>query len=141
MGALKRAVSRAHTEIDELIKRRAAAESRAKALAAENQAAAQALRRCTSLSAQADSVPAPPAANLQTTPDVAAATLRHLVLQPSSPVSSKGPPPPPPTATQHPRAEAHSMAVDQTPRSRLLETSLDVGRRMEEIMSRRGKLQ
>lgn len=62
--ALKRAVSRARTEIDELMKRRGAAEARAQALAAENQAAAAALRRCA-LSSGACS-PSQPQAQRQT---------------------------------------------------------------------------
>lgn len=238
--ALKRAVSRARTEIDELMKRRGAAEARAQALAAENQAAAAALRRCA-LSSGACS-PSQPQAQRQTpghrpgeAPQggqaeaaggqhladgaAAAVSLRRLVLQrhdgqvaespaPAQPVlaqpvlaqpapaqpalaqpapaqaapalaapvqpvpeqSQLVPPqpapasevsPPPPAQAQHelgvgggeaedPPAEPASTTAGRGPaealvvqqaRSHLLETSAEIGRRMEEILSRRGKLQ
>mmetsp|Transcript_117714 Transcript_117714/g.327824 ORF Transcript_117714/g.327824 Transcript_117714/m.327824 type:complete len:652 (-) Transcript_117714:3-1958(-) len=220
--ALKRAVSRARLEIDELMKRRSAAEARTQALAAENQAAAQALRRCTTLSsagrppmeaqAPADAARAPPALPAARPAEAgggaASQSLRQLLLQQpggaalapggdlrgtaaavprpadaTPPAAGLTPAPAPVAATAPAPAQAaapaaspaptpasaalpapvpaappakgteqlqpaSSVAPEQFPagpaqhaRCRLLETSEEIGRRMEEILARRGKLQ
>jgi len=166
--ALKRAVSRARLEIDELMKRRCAAEARAQALEAENQAAAQALRRCTTLSsvgrvatdpqvvAEGSQQVAQQCAVGSGSVDGAAAavSLRRLVLQPGTAVPVAAGPdvehvaepvaePPPegrPGSASAGLPAAGQERQEHDARCRLLETSEEIGRRMEEILSRRGKL-
>mmetsp|Transcript_49620 Transcript_49620/g.126410 ORF Transcript_49620/g.126410 Transcript_49620/m.126410 type:complete len:331 (-) Transcript_49620:30-1022(-) len=166
--ALKRAVSRARVEISQMERRHAAFEARNKTLSSENASAAQALRRCAGVvgaggkaaEAGTESSPASiPGRMTMATPD-AAATLRRLVLPANGscasscggamPVSSS-------EAAELPRlllssgrvvGDSHSGGggngdgMPCSARDQLLEKSNEVGRRFEEILSRRGgKLQ
>lgn len=161
--ALKRAVDKARVEIDELERRRAAAEQRAKILAAENRAAAQALQRVSGSAtpmSTASLVPTEPsAAEAAAGNPLAAASLRHLMI-PASPTSTQQSLVN--AAESHPflgadvaagtehlhcpscKAEAAPSAArrslsEEAAKSRLLAASLDIERHFEEILHRRSK--
>ncbi|CAK0841968.1 unnamed protein product [Prorocentrum cordatum] len=136
--ALKRAVLRARSEIDDLVRRRCEADARARSLVFENSAAAQALQRAAAGAVRRPGPAAWPAGGSSTpvasagcqqpgerSSAAAAASLRRLVLSTPSEASSSG----------------GADAVREQARSRLLETSLTIERRMDELFARRGKLQ
>lgn len=173
--ALRRAVQQAKLEIDELVQRRCSADERATSLAAENRAAAEALRKCGPLTAKG--LPALETLDKAATPgdkpplpsdSAAAASLRLLLLSdahrygnassalghaekaaegPFEAALARLPAPAPealaPKAPTAPKAQQVPAEAEATTaaRERLLETSQDIGRRMDEILARRGKLQ
>ncbi|CAE7572565.1 unnamed protein product [Symbiodinium sp. CCMP2456] len=166
--ALKRAVMKARREIDELLKGRAETEARARALKEENSAAAEALRRYTSAwmpqdwqkpkpeegSAAKEEAPRSPAlsrvpggfqgAKVSAPPEIA-----------KPPAPAAGPGAFSGASGDHAaglhralgpgRGETETVAMTaQAPlsdeaRSKLLQTSDEISRRMEELLSRRGK--
>eukprot|EP00931_Biecheleriopsis_adriatica_P086692 TRINITY_DN61302_c0_g1_i1.p1 TRINITY_DN61302_c0_g1~~TRINITY_DN61302_c0_g1_i1.p1 ORF type:complete len:489 (-),score=131.62 TRINITY_DN61302_c0_g1_i1:41-1486(-) len=156
--ALKRAVVKARSEIDELLKGRAEAEARVRTLHEENSAAAEALRRCAgpSLLPQSREVGAVGAAEAAAggTAKPAAVT-EHFVLSTPPPYCTRGGGPGDSAAGETrigPSARSqdkgggcnaspasHISAYDEQARSKLLQTSEDICRRMEELLSRRGK--
>lgn len=165
--ALRKAVTRAQEEIDELVKRRSATEDRARFLAEENQAAALALRRIASTAGAGPPKTTVSAKGVGSSP-VPMPTLATNALPVSSSVASnpsaqtQGGTSEMPIGVQHDDAArclrelvlvngadsvggsagvASMMSTRATPRRQLLERSEDIGRRMEEILLRRGRLQ
>eukprot|EP00929_Paragymnodinium_shiwhaense_P103155 TRINITY_DN66459_c0_g1_i1.p1 TRINITY_DN66459_c0_g1~~TRINITY_DN66459_c0_g1_i1.p1 ORF type:complete len:681 (+),score=146.56 TRINITY_DN66459_c0_g1_i1:105-2147(+) len=160
--ALQRELFRARHEIDQLVKRRSALEARSKALASRNHAAQEELRvravhggvedSClfpfpTSMSPAVVSSPlvsgptdggAPGGGEEQAT---AVASLRALLLQQQSSVSAALPPVPPAAYASSGAATVAEATLPSAAREKLLETSEDISRRMEEIIARRGKIQ
>lgn len=154
--ALKRAVMKARREIDELLKGRAETEARARALKEENSAAAEALRRYTNAwmpqdwqkpkpeegqgqgPAAKQEAPRSPAlsgvsggAKLSAPPEIAGASGDHAAGLHRALGPGRG-------ETETVNLTAQAPLSDEA-RSKLLQTSDEISRRMEELLSRRGK--
>jgi hypothetical protein len=124
-------VSRAKNEIDELVLRKQTLQAGAKSLEARNLDAAEELRRFDPAAVPVlDLGESTVQATDSPTSGAAAASLRRLMVPPPA---ASGKRPESPLPLQSP--------ADCAARDRLLETSQVIGRRMEEILSRRGKLQ
>lgn len=139
--ALRKAVEKARLENEELATRQAAAEARNAALEAENRAAAEALRRAVPLASMGVAAqPASQSGSLAT--GVAPQSLPPRILANSAKA-------PPVSSLRHELGEARGPSRSPRQlspqaaeaRDRMLGTSQEVGRRMEEIFARHTKLQ
>jgi len=164
--ALKRAVMKARREIDELLKGRADAEARVRVLNEENTAAAEALRRCTSSLLPDPKTPGAEAgAGGSFRGDFGRDGFASLGLGSLGRGSTKNGDPGTPVAQSVDEAKSlkytasgdsaaggtgvgpgggdsgggEVLPVDKQARNKLLQTSDEISRRMEELLSRRGR--
>lgn len=156
--ALKRAVQRARSEIGELMKGRELAEARVRSLHEENSAAAEALRRCTGTGAFASKATE---TSMQGAAEAAAGVAsgklgtshRANALLETPPQPRGGAPGDTAAGGSWPSPGAgggdsgggctspvsQSSARDEQARTKLIQASDAICRRMEELLSRRGK--
>lgn len=156
--ALKRAVQRARTEIGELMKGRELAEARVRSLHEENSAAAEALRRCTGTGAFASkatesSMPGAAEAAAGVASGKLGTSQRANALLETPPQPRGGAPGDTAAGGSWPSPGAgggdsgggctspvsQSSARDEQARTKLIQASDEICRRMEELLSRRGK--